>query len=165
MLVTLYGASTTGGMCSSDTHATGKVQTCYSSSWMYYAIEGCRTPTASSRSSTSSVVSSTPSSSALSTVRSEDSHRGGMIAGTVVAAISGLALVATGVMMVMRRCPKVRLARSHELSNDRGRVETVSVEKRVAKELWGGHAAVEIGRNSRLDLTDENSQGSVKTED
>jgi hypothetical protein len=83
----------------------------------------------------------------------EDPHRGGMIAGAVVAAVSGLALVATGVVMLMQRRPKAILARSHELSNDRALVEIVSVEKNVAKELWGGHAAVEIGRNSQFNMT------------
>lgn len=151
-------------MCSSDMHVTGKVQTCYSSSWMYYAIEGCRPPITASQSSTSIAVSSTPSSSGLSKERIEDSHRGGLIAGTTVAAISGLALLLTGILKLLRWGPKAISAKCDELSSDHGLVETVSVERKMAKELWAGDAAVEIGRNSQFDLTDDDSEGSLKTE-
>jgi hypothetical protein len=129
----------------------GRAETCYSSNWMYYSIEGCRAPTASMAvaSSVGAVGTSFPTNTGGN--GKSDTRRDGFIAGTIVATISGTALVFTGVLVLLRRRLKVRAIMSHELSNEHGLVETLSVEKQVAKELWADHAAVEIGRNSQFE--------------
>lgn len=141
-------------MCSSESHVTGHVDTCYASSWMYYAIEGCRTPSTSSSvavASPSSAGTSTPPSSDNGSRDDRDARHDGFIAGTVIATISGVALIVTGLLLLWRRQPRRIVARSHELSNDCALVETVSVEKQMAKELWADHAVAEIGRNSTFE--------------
>jgi hypothetical protein len=65
--------------------------------------------------------------------------------------ISGIALIFLGVLVLVRRQPRKVVARSHELSNDCALVETVSMEKQMAKEMWADHAVVEIGRNSKFE--------------
>jgi hypothetical protein len=76
--------------------------------------------------------------------------------GTLVAAISGVGLLLTGIVILLRRRRLVAMpAMSHELSNDHTIVETSSAEKQSVKELWGGHAAVEIGRNSQFESSVE----------
>jgi hypothetical protein len=151
--VTLFAGST----CATGNKALGKVETCYSSNWMYYSIEGCRAPTASVAVGTSvgAVATSFPTNTGGSDKR--DTRRDGFIAGTIVATISGAALVFTGVLVLLRRRPRAKPIKSHELSNEHGLVETLSVEKQVAKELWADHAAVEIGRNSQFE-TQEGEQ-------
>ncbi|KAH7071268.1 hypothetical protein BKA63DRAFT_70049 [Paraphoma chrysanthemicola] len=145
--VTLYGASINGMTCSSDTQATCRVGTCYSSSWMYYSIQGCRPSTVSAASS------STSSSSATGQAPDSHTRRDGVIAGSLVAGVSGATLVFIGVMVLLRRRPSQdgKPGRAHELPDDRGLVETVSIEKQIPKELWADHVAVEIGRNSKVE--------------
>ncbi|KAH7079494.1 hypothetical protein FB567DRAFT_551925 [Paraphoma chrysanthemicola] len=145
--VTLYGASSNGRTCPSDTQATCRVGTCYSSSWMYYSIQGCRPATVSAASS------SIPSSSATGQTLDSQTRRDGVIAGSLVAGVSGATLVFIGVVVVLRRhrSQANKPGRAHELPDDRGLVETLSIEKQIPKELWADHVAVEIGRNSKVE--------------
>lgn len=145
--MTLYGASTSDLMCSSETKAPCRVGTCYSSSWMSYSIKGCRSPTLSS------AASSLPSSSATNQARDRHPQRDGVIAGSLVAAVSGAALIFTGVIVLARGRTKgqVKPAKAHELSNESGLAEILSVERQHPREIWADHVAVEIGRNSQVE--------------
>jgi hypothetical protein len=57
------------------------------------------------------------------------------------------------VFVVLRRRHKViPLRPAHELAEDRSLAESdAAAEKKSPKELWGGHAAVEMGRNSQFE--------------
>lgn len=121
---------------------------------MYYAIAGCKAPTVTS---SAAVVASSSAATSLPTSKQNDEGRGtdarhdGVIAGTVIATISGVALIFTGILVLLRRQPREVQEKSLELSNDRALMETVSVEKHVAKELWADHAVAEMGRNSQFE--------------
>lgn len=160
----LHAASASGLACSGGTKATGLVETCYNSSWMYFSIEGCR-PSISSSTAINNVIANSTSSSRNNEKSGAEPRRAGVIAGTIVASIAGTALLITGVSILMRRHPKVKPAVSHELPSDHALVETVSVEKQVAKELEGDHAAVEMGRNSRFETQTESEVEKPEVED
>lgn len=122
---------------------------------MYYAIEGCRLPTPVTAVLPSTAASSMSAPTKVSD-RTNGSHRDGIIAGTIVAAISAIALILIGLLMLMQHTPKIISGAAQELPGDHALVETLSVEKQPAQELWGDHVAVEIGRNSQDEPLMEN---------
>jgi|SRR5690242_439409 len=77
----------------------------------------------------------------------------GVIVGTTVAGVSCVILGLTGALLLIRRHRRSRdSATTHELSEDRALTESdAAAEKKHPKELWGDHAAVEMGRNSRFE--------------
>ncbi|KZM26756.1 hypothetical protein ST47_g2103 [Ascochyta rabiei] len=154
--VTLYGANAGPLSCSSATKTVGHLATCYDPSWVYYSIDQCLPPTPSSvKVSSVRPTSAGPSATKGASATPESKVHTGVIVGSVVAGISCAVLTLAGMLLVLRRRRKATPPRpTHELSGDRALAESdAAAERNCPKELWGGHAAVEIGRNSRFEDT------------
>ncbi|KAF2626560.1 hypothetical protein BU25DRAFT_459262 [Macroventuria anomochaeta] len=155
--VTLYGANAGPLPCSSEMKIVGHLATCYDSSWVYYSIDGCLPPTSSSTRVTSMKPTATgPSATKSASATPEPKVHTGVIVGSTVAGVSCVILGLAGMLLVLRRRRKLKSSKPskprHELSEDRALAESdAAAEKRHPKELWGDHAAVEIGRNSRFE--------------
>lgn len=77
----------------------------------------------------------------------------GVIVGSTVAGVSCVILGLAGVLLVLRhRRKSLRPGTKHELSENQALAESdAAPERNRPTELWGDHAAVEIGRNSRFE--------------
>ncbi len=160
MEVTLYGENYGPLSCSSATKIVGRLATCYDSSWVYYSIDGCLPPSSSTTkpyaikpTATGPSATSATATQAASSTPEPKTHTG-VIIGTTVAGVSCFLLGLTGALLIFRRrCHKFEATeQTHELSGDRALAESdAAAEKKHPRELWGDHAAVEIGRNSRFE--------------
>ena len=83
----------------------------------------------------------------------ESKVHNGVVIGSVVAGVSCVMLALTGLLLVLRRRRRLVVSKpTHELPEDHALAESdADAEKKHPKELWGDHAAVEIGRNSRYE--------------
>jgi hypothetical protein len=151
------------GACSSFIRAVGRVETCYPSTWKYFSITSCASRASGNSSSEVSSTNATlaPAPESSSTNVESRAKRKGIVAGSLVAAASVTALVMMGFWILSKRRRKSDQASALELSNDHALVEmpndhalieASAAEKLRPEELWGGHAAVEIGRNSYYEL-------------
>jgi hypothetical protein len=100
--------------------------------------------------STNATLAPAPESSSTN-VKSR-AKRKGIVAGSLVAAVSVTALILIGFWILSKRRRKSDQASTLEMPNDHALVEASAAEKLPPNELWGGHAAVEIGRNSYCEL-------------
>jgi hypothetical protein len=156
-IVTLYGENEGPLKCSSAIKIVGHVATCYDPSWVYYSIDGCLPPTSSAAVSlmkpTATGPSATRSASASASATPESKVNTRVIVGSTVAGVSCVILGLIGALLLLRRRRKAPAADpKHELSEDQAYAESdAAAEKKHAGELWGDHAAVEIGRNSRFE--------------
>lgn len=143
----MYGADSGPLQCSSDLKIVADFATCYNSSWIYFSIDGCFSP------SSSSIVLPTASESSKASSAQKTSHTG-IIVGGIVGGVSLFAVVFGVVLFCLRRRAKpLPPPPSHELPNDRGLLEAYGArlaypEKLARSEMWGQDAAMEIGRNS-----------------
>lgn len=155
--VTLYGSNSGPLSCSSAMKIVAHRATCYDSSWVYYSIDGCLHPGASSVEVSSAKATATMT--GLSAARVASSGSGvhtSVIIGSTVAGVSCIVLGLVGTLLILRRRCRRRPIHptepTHELSDDCSLVESdAAAEKKYPLELWGGHAAVEMGRNSRYE--------------
>lgn len=156
--VTLYGENEGPLVCSSATKMVGVLATCYNSSWVYYSIDGCLPPV--SRSAKVSLIgptatgpSATESASASASAIPDSRVHTRVIVGSTVGGVLCVALGLTGAFLILRRRRRALfVGPKHELSEDQARAESdAAAKKRYPGELWGDHAAVEIGRNSRIE--------------
>lgn len=155
MAVTLYGENAGPLTCSSTTKIVGHLATCYDSSWVFYSIDGCLPPNSSStRVSSAGATAVGVSAAHVASTTSVPRVQTGIIVGGTVAGFSVVILGVAGVWLILRHRRRKSDASklTHELSDDRALVESdAAAEKHHPKELWGDHAAVEIGRNSRYE--------------
>ncbi|KAJ8113438.1 hypothetical protein OPT61_g4429 [Boeremia exigua] len=151
--VTLYGENVGPLSCSSPTKIVGHLATCYDSSWVYYSIDGCLPPVASPAKASMKPTATGPSATKDASSTSEPKTHTGVIVGSTVAGVSCVLLGVTGALLILRRRRKMQTTKpSHELSEDRALAESdAAAEKKHPRELWGDHAAIEIGRNSRFE--------------
>lgn len=139
------------------TKVVGRLATCYDSSWMYYSIDSCLPPSPLSTSALSTKAEASNVSAAhVASQAAGPKVQTGLIVGSTIAGFSGIILgVAVIWLILRRRTQKMQLSKlPYELSEDRALAESDALaEKKYPKELWGDHAAVEIGRNSRYEGT------------
>lgn len=95
----------------------------------------------------------TLSASGSASVDQESKAHTRIIIGSTVAGTSCIVIALSGMLLISRRRRRRLPAEpNHELSEDRAIAETdAAAEKQYPKELWGDHAAVEMGRNSRFE--------------
>jgi hypothetical protein len=126
----------------------GHLATCYGSEWVYYSIDGCLHPAASSA-TTLPAPSSTnaPTASSTSAVPVPHKINTGVVVGAAMSVVGCFVFGLVGArLLIMRRRKKTPAPPpAYELSAERALAESAAAEK---QELWADGAAVEMGRNS-----------------
>jgi hypothetical protein len=133
---TIYANDTIAGEpCSAVVLQFANIATCYNSSWVYYSIDSCTSP------------SSSPTSS--STSQSHHSNHTGAIVGGVVAGVAGVAvLVGIAIFFFVRRRRRQR-QQPHELQELPDAHVSEMYAKQAEPELPAPQGTAELGRNSQ----------------